>query len=271
MALQAFIPETCLWGCIDSNFFPLCWMRGHVCSDFVALCDRGCRGERMKWGACSCSLSFSRSNFRWKHVLDTLSKHHNSLENSLNGSLQRRTEGEESCINDKCLIWSTALFCSLSIFYHSLRHSHIFSFIVFFSLSLLSFALLPSRVYFPVAHSTLLGYFLWYTNVSLSFYISVYPPLPCLPVHSLRLLSLLTARCFPSLSSSIMRLSPLVCCNIYYPTPGGSRSHSLAQYVAVVSVTWQHWWLMIHALYRFYSVTFMAPGSHLLCKIDTIL
>lgn len=175
MALQAFIPETCLWGCIDSNFFPLCWMRGHVCSDFVALCDHGCRGERMKWGVCSCSLSFSHSNVRWKHVLDTLSKHHNSLENSLNGSLQRRMEGGESCINDKCVIWSTALSCSLSIFHHSLLHTHIFPFIVFF-LALLSFALLPSRVYFPVAHSTLLGYFLWYTNVSLSFYVSVYLP-----------------------------------------------------------------------------------------------
>lgn len=113
-------------------------------------------------------------------------------------------------------MWSTARSCFLSIFYPFLLHTHISSFIVF--VSLLSFApLLPFRLYFPVAHSTLLGYFLWYTNVSLPFNLSVYLPLLplllCLPVHSLRLLSLLPACCFPSLSSSSLRLSPLVCCN----------------------------------------------------------
>lgn len=124
------------------------------------------------------------------------------------------------------MMWATARSCFLSLFYPFLLHTHISSFIVF--VSLLSFApLLPSRLYFPVAHSTLLGYFLWYTNVSLPFNLSVYLPLLplllCLPVHSLRLLSPLPARCFPSLSSSILRLSPRVCCNTAGSTPGGSR------------------------------------------------
>lgn len=170
-------------------------------------------------GVCSGSLSF----FRWKCVLYILSKHHHSLGNSLNGSWQRRRREREPELHK----WCNPLLAPAFLYILPFPASH--SYILIYCLRLFPvFApLLPFRLYFPVAHSTLLGYFLWYTNVSLPFNLSVYLPLPslllCLPVHSLRLLSLLPGRCFPSLSSSILCLSPLVCCNTGSSTPGGSR------------------------------------------------
>lgn len=155
-----------LWGCGSNSFL------------FVG-CDYGCRGccGEKKWGLCSCSLSYDSSNCRWKHVFDTLSKQHNSLGNSR--MVPHRGGGREgkSNINDKCVMWSWALPCSLSIFYPSFLRTHISPFIVFLHLSRLLHSCVLPEFYFPVAHSSLLGHFVWYTNVSLSFYLSVYLPL----------------------------------------------------------------------------------------------
>lgn len=121
-------------------------------------------------------------------------------------------------------LWSSAFPSYLSIFYPFLRHT-ISPFSVFLHLS----CLLLSR-------STLLGYFLWYTTVSLSFCLSVY--LPVLshfapPSPLVKALILFACPLFPITQLIYLALVSLMCCNTIDYTPGGSHVHSLAQYVPV--------------------------------------
>lgn len=93
--------------------------------DFVALCDRGCCGEWKKWGG----LLVLPLLFWMKTCFGPLSKPHSSSGNSLNATLQRTSR--KSYINDTCVMWSSVLPCSLSIFYPFLLHTRISPFSIF--------------------------------------------------------------------------------------------------------------------------------------------